>query len=78
MGKQFTKQVIDNTQNLNGQIYLGMLEYAISPVITETVEDQFCRDGNFLVDVAGVYFQEGGTPIPTMNFQTDEINGSGH
>lgn len=48
--------------NLNGAVYLDMLENAINPLITEAVENQRDADGNLQLDEEQLYFQQDGAP----------------
>lgn len=48
--------------NLNGEMYLNMLENTINPLITEAIENQLDRDGNNFLDENELYFQQDGAP----------------
>src|SRR6202042_2167310 len=63
--------------NLNGGIYLDMLENTINPLITETIENQIEDDGNPILDEAEIYFQQDGAPphyvLPVRQWLDDEF-----
>ena len=48
--------------NLNGEIYLDMLETQIAPLIEEAIETQEDEDGNPNLDPNLIYFQQDGAP----------------
>nr|XP_022918112.1 uncharacterized protein LOC111427283 [Onthophagus taurus] len=48
--------------NLNGEVYLDMLENTINPLITEALENQLDREENALLDENELHFQQDGAP----------------
>lgn len=64
-------------ENLNGNIYLNMLENTIEPLITEALENQLDEEGNLLLAEEDLRFQQDGAPphyvLPVRQWLNDNF-----